>query len=792
MDFPHIGDNSFPNVESVNVWKWQNNFDYSRWNAGTCIKLCDVPWCGDYENVVAFESETARDKWLDDAAGHALDLTTDMRVLPDGTIKLPIPFDIAAGFNYCVVDFKPAPGQQPYIAYETDAGKRRFCFFISDMRYMAPNTTELQLSLDYWQTYVYDLEFATVQLERGHAPMAAMPASDYLQNPAANSAGLLTPDVSIDEARTARAAVQALINDGTQYVCFATSANLGGNWGTKAANTWEVAEFNSAVVDGQPVNIRLYAVPANQYAGLCDWIESNIPHFVQTVQGIFLLPAKLLSLSGMFTLGGIAVYVAAPQTNTLADVMITKSLFDYPEEYAEIAKLYTSPYAHLELVDYATGEAHEIRIEDTGGAVGIRALPNLLWPFLSVDILLSGIGGGSGSVSFQRIGAAGMFTYGGAWWRHMTTARIPIYAMTQGNSYYYDATTHYQRRQQSAELSTMLTNTNASADMMVTNSNLALNASVDNLDIGQTAETAIRGRNADKLTADLNADIAYQLAYYNATVAAETAQTNINKSQTVATALTTAAVAIGTVGIAAATGGTGLVAEAAIIGGAATTVTTITGAAISVCSVDASLTLSLTKDAAVLNANVDQMRLKTGYANTLARETQTLQQNATRSQLRTSNAATRNQMANNRDLTKANANRSYSTGQDGIRRQIATAEMMTPNRFGSTTDSRGAGNRPQGAALMAVTQSPGAIKYAGDTFLRYGYVYGAPWQVTELCPMPEFTYWKASDVWTRGARPALEGAQQRIKEIFAAGFTCWKDPDRIGVATIYDNELEVN
>ena len=792
MDFPHIGDNSFPNVENVNVWKWQNDFDYSRWNAGTKIKILRVPWLGDYADTVAFSNAAARDAWLDKTAGTVLELSTDMRLLPDGTIKVPAPFDVMAGCTYLVLDLKPAPGQLPYIAYEEATAKRRFLFFIADMRYLAPNTTELVLDLDYWQTYIYEMGIGYAQLERGHAPMAAMLASDYLQNPIERCDGLLSPDISMDEARTVRNTVNAIFNSGPMFVCFATTANLAGNWGSKSNSSWEVAEFTQATISGQPVNIRLFAVAANQYAGLCDWIEANIPQFVQTVQGVFLMPQSMMQLSGTFTLGNAACYVVTPQNASLADVALTIDRFGYPESYAEIAKLYTAPYAHLELVDYATGDAREIRIEDTGGEIGITALPNMLWPYLSVDVLLSGVGGEGGAVSFTRIGASGLFEHGGMWYRHIMRANIPVYAMTQGNSRYFDFSTHFNRAQQSAELSTMLTNSYASADMMLTNTNLAINASVDNLNTAQDAETYIRGRNSDKLTADMNADIAYASAYNAITNAAEMSQSNINKSQTVANALTGAVIGIATVGIAVGTGGTGLIAEAALLGGATTTVASITNASISVCSVDANLNVTLSTNASVLAANVTQMRAKTGYANTLAAETQNTQQRATRSQLYTSNAAQRQQMTNNRDVTKANANRANSTGNAGITRQIYQAELMAPTRFGSTTDATGAGTRPQGVALNVVTQSPGAIKYAGDTFLRFGYMYGAPWNITNLCPMPEFTYWQASDVWTAGTQPVIEGAQRRIRDIFRNGFTCWKDPDHIGNVTIYDNALEVS
>ena len=43
--FPHMNDTEFPNVQNVNVYKYENELDYSRYDY-TQMKLClcDVPW----------------------------------------------------------------------------------------------------------------------------------------------------------------------------------------------------------------------------------------------------------------------------------------------------------------------------------------------------------------------------------------------------------------------------------------------------------------------------------------------------------------------------------------------------------------------------------------------------------------------------------------------------------------------------------------------------------------------------------------------------------------------------
>ena len=69
---------AFPDLDSVNVYKYENQFDYSRYdNAQMHITLCSVPWdmgeahignrtISGIGNVVWFETEAKRDKWFAD------------------------------------------------------------------------------------------------------------------------------------------------------------------------------------------------------------------------------------------------------------------------------------------------------------------------------------------------------------------------------------------------------------------------------------------------------------------------------------------------------------------------------------------------------------------------------------------------------------------------------------------------------------------------------------------------------------------------------------------------------
>ena len=108
-DFPHIGDTAFPHLSNIDVWKYRNNFDYSRWEDNARIKLCAVSWDSDYRNVVHWETDAVRDAYFDNLGGYKVDEPTMFQVQPDNTVKVPVPFNAATQYNYLVLDYPVMP-----------------------------------------------------------------------------------------------------------------------------------------------------------------------------------------------------------------------------------------------------------------------------------------------------------------------------------------------------------------------------------------------------------------------------------------------------------------------------------------------------------------------------------------------------------------------------------------------------------------------------------------------------------------------------------------------------------
>lgn len=133
---------------------------------------------------------------VDALEGDVINLETMFNVKPDGSAKVPVPVTSAQGYNYLVADLPRMTSDSQPLEYADGERKQRYFYFIQDAQQLSPNTTRLVLSLDMWTTYINDMQFDYILLERGHAPVAATSVADYLASPRENSEYLLTADVN--------------------------------------------------------------------------------------------------------------------------------------------------------------------------------------------------------------------------------------------------------------------------------------------------------------------------------------------------------------------------------------------------------------------------------------------------------------------------------------------------------------------------------------------------------------------------------------------------------------------
>lgn len=580
---------SFPNVNTINTNNYRNKFDYTRWDKGTKITLINVLWDSDYDNVVKFDSKEECNKWFNSIdESDSIILETNIPLLPDGTIKVPIPYDTCMLYNYLYIDVPMMPNFDNPVDYENKREYKRWYFFINDVETIAANTTALNISLDVWTNFIYDTDINYMMLEQGHAPVAFSDTDTYLKNPINNNKYLLAPDVNFDNSSIVKDSKFIPFGNGEKYVCFACTVNkeqiVNGSFGTVKAGSkfakptysdtsdWygkqlqvnnysfgngrnysdlktPVSMYNS--VDNMTLNgTNVFAVKASDKTFLSD-ISKNIPTFLRSIKAVFIVDENMITLGDKFTFCKHDMYTCSNVRKNLGNYNLTKDMFGFDEKEQRFAKLFTYPYSYIEFSDN-NGKDIEIHIEDTG-SIGINMLTNIAFPVLDCRMFLTGINGvGSNKYSWKRLDGSESdesIDYGD-WGKYTIKLGIPTYAiyMDGETAWYIDeynnsiefarekALTGYHNSVRSANLGYY--NATTSADnaynvaskaaktAKVNEENLASTANSNSVDLAGTVKT-----NADNVayTVKSNSNNVANCAYNNidATIACNNANNNI-------------------------------------------------------------------------------------------------------------------------------------------------------------------------------------------------------------------------------------------------------------------------
>lgn len=554
MDFPHLPDTKYPYLDNVSNPGYENRFDYLRWVPNTKVKLCSVRWNSDYSDVVKFDTDQLRDEWFDQLPTDPyceVVLNTNKQLGSDNTVKVPIPYDRASQFNYCVVDIPIATSADAPIDYESEYGFHRWFFFVTDFVQVNPSTTLLTLSLDVWTQYINSVGITYMVLERGHAPVAATDVDSYLANPMENSELLLAPDENFGNDTVSRGSRFIPFGSGEKWLCIASVCppNMLSQLGTvtdgssasysdpvfsdeegypndemRWGHQYHVDGFgfgsgrdysgvttavgNVGSSDGRiPNNVSMYAVPADDAFGgnLLSDLVRVCPTFLRTVRACFVVAREMFDVGNHHNIAGHVLYEVRGTSRDLGDVTLTKDMFAYPDEYAGFAKLYTYPYAQLEITDNE-GKSATVRIETTSG-IKAHAVTSLAFPYLNMRMFLTGIGG-SGSESYQWRDLSGVHDEqmrNSDWYRFCYDFGIPTFSL------YMDGATSWQVQNWNRALG----NARNSALINYHNSvRQANNAMANAVDAADTAQT--------------NSNNSARNAYTNAVNSANTAQTNTN------------------------------------------------------------------------------------------------------------------------------------------------------------------------------------------------------------------------------------------------------------------------
>lgn len=761
-DYPHMSDTEFPDLQSVNVYKYENNYDYKQYGENTKIKLMNVSWCGDYDNTVYFETKEERDEWFDMQEGMVKELPSMFRLYSNGSIKIPLTIDEAMNYNYVMIDYGKLPSQ-----YELSDNHRMY-YFINNMVQASPNATELNVSVDYWTTYINDMNIEYVNLVRGHAPMSSISVEEYLSNPLDNSEYLLTNDVNYGDLQRAASTDSVILNDSDVVLGFLTNGNLDNvSW------HWNIPTEAFYTGNSQAVSaIDTYTLELRDFDGFRDKVTEIYPQFWVTVKGMFLIPRKLIRETSTFDFLGYTMHhIDTNGDKLISEYKITKDKFGYPDKLDKIAKLYTFPYAAIEVNDFK-GNTSIIKVEDTVGTLELHTIMCDMYPFLNVEAYMLGLGGNTRTTIRFVNNTQNTFNIGGRYYNFSTKWNIPVFAVqltTEAN--------WRINKQIGADAS--LANTKAIAQQH--RDNAALNISTNELNTAAGNLLAQNNKNVTNLLMTNQTSItnAATIASVNAGISAAEAQVTVSNN---------AATSIASVGVASS------IASGAISGAGSGE---IMGVALGAVAGAVSGYTGMINNSTQCQANYQGVQIANGLKLTDAqintdanRQSIWLSIDANNSSYDYQIAYNNAMLENGNNLIAATTNNSATTTENNAIRAYNASHDQTmltnPPEFGQLTGTPDIISKPFGITYNVITESKNAIRQAGEQFLRYGYMLNMEWLVESFNLMPKFTYWQCDAVYLDD-NGVYEGAQDVIKSILMKGTTVWRNPEEIGVTSIYKN-----
>ena len=368
----------FPGLNQ-DIYAYTNQFNYCLWTPNTHIKLCNVPWDGEYRDVVRFKDIEARDAYFASLDSYEITLNGYVYLRKGEPVRIQLPFGEALNYNYlCVYNpMQPVPHYQDHTNYDCEY----FFYFIRDINYIAPNTTELVLQLDVWQSYIYRCHIGRGFLERGHASIANGNLTDYnvdayLLEPEGLQQGNEYQTIDIEQFRWI---------DWTKYleyieeaehegefvnpimVIISSAAKLGTNYGTMDSPNLVTADGD--IADGIPEGSEIYLMELNSFQAFMTSI-SQYPWISQCINFISILPTNIIP--------DLEEIRKHPENlgNNIKAYRITELMFNHkndvsfwkvdnwrekfdayiPDEYSDLRKFKTSPYAIIEATTLTGGE----------------------------------------------------------------------------------------------------------------------------------------------------------------------------------------------------------------------------------------------------------------------------------------------------------------------------------------------------------------------------------------------------------------------------------------------------
>jgi hypothetical protein len=730
-------------------------FNYALWTEGTRVSLVNVPWNNDYRDVVKFASRNALNSYITSIENADYVINDLAYVKPNEPIRIDLPFNKVYRFNYLKASnpIQPIPGNDT---------SRDFYYFITDVRYLAPNTTEIVVQLDVFQTFIYDISFGNCYIERGHIGIANTKAfdnygRDYLTIPEGIDLGNEYQIVTKRNKPIMASKYNsnpAHIDNTAFNILVVSTVNLKADPGTVTAPELHTAEGGDFFGFPSGASMYVWETP-NDFQNFMAWL-SDKPWVSQGIISITAIPPiKRYDPDFEFNETG-AGELFDPETDLteapesllfplkyslFSNWRTSTEILNYiPERYRHLKKFLTSPYMMIELTTFS-GTPIAIRPEawaDASATVVERVM--FAPPGQRVMVTPFKYNALSGSDTDHLFPG----------WENVEG--FPFIEGGDDNGEWLDMATSI---------------TNFPSAMIVNNGAIAYLASNRNAIAFQRQsaaweqQRALRGNEVSYDQASSGMRLANDLTQIG--TAADMAQTMLGNQTMFSQGLVggiggvlggAGQGAIG--GAVAGPQGAALGAGIGAVGGGISALTGAFGAGIQA----ETNARAQAMRAAAANAQNNSSQRHAGYV----RDT-------------------------NKNLADWAARGDYENSIAGINAKVQDAQLIQPTTSGQVG----------GDAFLVVHNSVmlsarfkmidrAAIAVIGEYWLRYGYAVRRFGSIpVSLMTMTKFTYWKLQETYIIGG-PMPESFKQAIRGIFEKGVTVWASPADIGNIDLADNE----
>ena len=336
-------------------------FNYSAWTPGTQVLLSIVPWDSTYKDVVNFASVEALDNYLEREWATSTNIGAMTYARMGHPIRLDIPFNKAMKYNYLRV-------RNNQTGHPSYGPENTAYYFVTEVNYIAPNTTEFVIQLDVWQTFGRFAEFGRGFCERGHVGIAQNnvlqnSGRDFLAVPEGFDLGGEYSNVAVYEKSFGDAYT------GNFDIVVWSNTRLHGTWGNKEKPQMHSAE--GSTWEGLPNGASAYyfdrPVDFSQFLILLSWA----PWISQGIMAIQAIPNGIIDTSKLseetFTYSGLEGQTdVTGKIKRISDSGSTKLYSEFlmasnfrsvffnalPDRYSHLFKFGTYPFSFVEMTTH--------------------------------------------------------------------------------------------------------------------------------------------------------------------------------------------------------------------------------------------------------------------------------------------------------------------------------------------------------------------------------------------------------------------------------------------------------